>query len=244
MKLIKTTNNGLMKFSTLDAVAGNTLADMLEVRHVDLMRVIKKVLKYEEKRKSHCVSLRSEIVHIVEEKELKFNAIFKEHTYVNKRGRTYQTYIMNEDALYLIVANTQSTKAHELKVMFKSEFNKMRDERSTREQLKQHHVIFTDGVKHLSKCLKIDGSKHYARIYSTIQLQINKAIIGKSTPRGIKIPEYRDTLSKCNLTNIKSLEQAVVLVINKCFRVGITARAIRAEVRRFINSDSVAIMYR
>jgi len=182
MKLIKITETGLCKFdNNLDAVAGNVLADMLEVRHDNIMRTIKKVIKYENERSFDSSQKRSEIIHIEEESSLKFNAIFKEWEYQNSRGRTYKTYVMNEDALYLVVANTQSKKAHQLKVWFKSEFNKMKIERDKRESIK----VSTKNTQKLMIELRDKLAKEYPQsnaskfMMSNIQNNINKCVTGK-----------------------------------------------------------------
>ena len=161
-KLIKTTDQGLMKFTDLTAVAGNTLAEMLEVPHKEILKTIKRVMKSEEKRKKQRDS-----------NHLVFNSIFKEWEFKNKMNRTYKTVIMNEDALYLVIANTQSVKAHELKVLFKSEFNKMKNEREVREESREYQLGYTDALQSLHVRRVAEGTKQAAgQFYSTVARKI------------------------------------------------------------------------
>jgi phage regulator Rha-like protein len=182
--VIKSTENGLLKFSNLTAVAGNTLAEMMDIKHKNLMRTIEKVKKYEENRKKQGSHLSLVIVHIEEEKDHNFNAIFKEWEFTNKMGRTYKTFIMNEDALYLVIANLQGQKAHDIKVQFKAEFNNMKREIRVREISKNDHERYTDSIKLLRAKLKEVGSRSEPFLYSTIQKKIHKQATGRSMPKG------------------------------------------------------------
>ena len=199
MKALKVTENGLIKFGSLDAVSGNVLAKMLEIEHSKMLRTIKQSIKDEKMRKSHAPDLASE--------KLNFGAIFKEWEYTNSRGRKYNTYIMNEDALYLVIASTQSKKAHELKVMFKSEFNNLRLEREVRESIKAPTTSLHDSLKPLVEELKINypESSRGAKLYQHIHVKINKAVTGKGT--GVN----RDKLSETDLIRISELEAGVSL---------------------------------
>ncbi len=182
--LIKKTEQGLLKFTSFDAVSGNMLAEKLEIPHKNIMRTIKKVIMCEKDRKSHSSDVSREIIHIAEENELNFNAVFKKWEYKTARGRTYTTFIMNEDALYLVIANSQSAKAHELKVWFKSEFNKMRQERNERSTSKQLSRPMTNQVKRLRVKLFEEKSGSAPFIYAIIAKQIYKAITGRPMPKG------------------------------------------------------------
>ena len=203
MNLIKTTDNGLMKFKNLDAVAGNTLALMLEVEHTKMMRTIKKVIKSEGNRKKDTAT--SGVI---------FSAIFKEWEYLDSMNRKRKTFIMNEDALYLVIANSQGKKAHELKVLFKSEFNKMKAERNERELLKNKHLPFTNAIKIVNDKLGEEGSGAYNRYYATVQRQVNKVATGRPTPQGMDIEEYRCLLSEMELKNINTLESLTIIFID------------------------------
>ncbi len=235
MKLIKELQNGLIKLNTIDAVGGNVLAEMLEVRHIDLMRTIKKVMKYEEDRKSHYAKLHSEITHIEEEKDLKFDAVFKRWEYTNRRGRTYPTYIMNEDALYLVIANTQSRKAHDLKVWFKSEFNKMKIERTERESEKVKHLEMTDAVKVLQNLMIEEGSEKGARfLYSTVNSKIYKKATGKAKKRGSS--ENHDSFSVKETAIAEALRENVPNWIGEGLKKRLTSKAIREHLFDRIDS--------
>ena len=225
MNLIKTTDNGLMKFKNLDAVAGNTLALMLEVEHTKMMRTIKKVIKSEGNRKKDTAT--SGVI---------FSAIFKEWEYLDSMNRKRKTFIMNEDALYLVIANSQGKKAHELKVLFKSEFNKMKMEREARQELKLIHPTYTDQVKVLSEMLKEEGSKHYSRIYTTIQRQINKAATLNPTPTGANKGQYRETLTEDQLADIQWFETFTAGLIAYHARKGHSGREIRKRIKDGMNN--------
>ena len=177
--LIKTTSTGIMKFPTLDAVAGTTLAEMLEVEHKNLMRTIKQTIESESTRKD---TLTDEL--ISESENFNFNAIFKEYGYKDSMNRSRRTYIMNEDALYLVIANTQSRKAHELKVLFKSEFNNMKMERIARSNSKKNHIGAMNQVQRLQEMLRAEGSGATNFIYSTINNWIHKSATGRTMPKG------------------------------------------------------------
>ena len=226
MNPVKTTETGLLKFKNLDAMPGNTLAKILGIQHTKLMRTIKRTIKSEEKRKKDVAT-----------DGFIFSAIFKDYEYRDAMNRKQKTYLMNEDALYLVIANTQSKKAHKLKVLFKSEFNKMREERKAREEIKQYQRTYTDTVQELEEALIQDGSKHAKLIYSTVQRQVNKCITGRSTPRGQTIESYRETLSRTQLQGIKRLENVVMILIDHFLSLGATGRTTREVVKRFLNGE-------
>lgn len=231
MKLLKITDTGIMKFATLDAVAGNTLAIMLEIEHSKMMRTIKRVIKNEKKRKSHNANVRTETERDTDTSGVIFNAVFKEFEYTDSMNRQRKTFVMNEDAAYLVIANTQSAKAHELKVWFKSEFNKMREERMSREVLRVMHPSYTDQVKALSEMLQSEGSRQHGNIYPTIQRQINKAVTKKPTPRGADNGEYRDKLSAEQLEDIKWFEEFVSSAVAFHTDKDFTGRYIRKFIK-------------
>ena len=139
---------------------------------------------------------------------LNFNAIFKEYEYQNLRGKTYKTFLMNEDALYLAITESKSQKAHELKVMFKSEFNNMRLEREVRESIKAPTASLHDSLKPLVAKLKINypESSRGVKLYQHIHVKINKAVTGKGT--GVD----RDKLSDADLIRISEFEAGVSLL--------------------------------
>ncbi len=223
MKLLKTTDAGLMKFADLDAVAGNVLAEMLDVRHDNIMTTIKKVMKYEEKRKSGSLDGRSQIVHIEEEQDINFNAVFMKSEYEN-RGKMYPTLLMNEDALYLVIANLKGQKAHNLKVWFKSEFNNMKMERDARKAVVDPTKQLNDTLQKLGRLVtgELPESSKGARIYVHIQSNgINKILIGKAG----KI--NRDTLNSTQLKELDWLQTIYDELINKKLEEGFSAEDVR-----------------
>jgi len=228
MKLIKITDTGLMKFENMTAVAGNTLAGMMDIRHEQIMRTINKVIKSEEKRKKD--NLTSGGI---------FSAIFRPHEYKDSMNRTRKTFLMNEDALYLVIANSQGQKAHELKVWFKSEFNKMRDERKMRDLLKVKHSSYTDSIDTLQKMLKEEGSGASGHIFSNTQLQVNKAVTGRPTPRGIE--NYRDILTEAETNNIWRVENISYVAVDHWLEMGLTGREIKDNLQDFLKGDAVEL---
>ena len=194
MEVIKTTDLGVIKFANLDAVAGNTLAKMLEVPHKELKKIIERTIDAEKNRKKQGDS-----------DTLVFNAVFKDWTFKNKMNREYDTYVMNEDALYLVISNTQSEKAHELKVLFKSEFNKMRMEREARDHIKAQSKRLHESLQPLKDGLKemYPDSSIGPRIFQHIHEQINLAVIGRA--RGIN----RDELDLEVIEELERLEACV-----------------------------------
>ncbi len=235
MKLIKTTPAGLLKFNALDAVAGNTLADILEVRHFDVMKTIKKVMKYENKRKSHNDKVRSQIIHIAEENSINFNAMFIEEEY-QSRGKTFKTYIMNEDALYLVIANMKGQKAHDIKVWFKSEFNKMKLERSSRIEAKEKSRPMTDQIKILQEKLKEEGSTSSHFVYSTISRQIQKAATGRPTKMG---GVNHDTFTTEENRRIKSLRGVVDGIIETMLVFSKPGKKIQKAVKMMLDEVNI-----
>ena len=220
MKPIKTTETGLLKFKNLDAMAGNTLAEVLGIQHTKLMRTIKRTIKSEEKRKKDVAT-----------DGFIFSAIFKDYQYRDTMNRKQKTYLMNEDALYLVISNTQSKKAHELKVLFKSEFNRMRAEREAREDVRRYQVEYTDAIQRLEQSLAAEGSKHSKQIYPTIQRQINRYITGRPTPRGQTIDSYRETLSEFELRWILRTESLMAWMIDILLKQNVDGRTIRDMAR-------------
>jgi len=194
MKLIKTTDHRLMKFTNLDAVAGNVLAEMLEIEHSKMIRTIKRVIKSEKIRKEDTPKVASH--------NLLFGAIFKEWEYTSKQNKKLKTYIMNEDALYLVVSNSQSAKAHELKVWFKSEFNKMRIERNERLSSKALQRPITDSLKELYLRLHNAGStQNETLLYMTFNKKCFKAVTGLKYHKDLL--DTLDAEQACNLAELR-----------------------------------------
>ena len=204
MKLFKTTDNGILKFENLTAVASNTLADKLGLQHSNVKTAIKRVMKYEKIRQSEPFPKRLRINHIAEENNPNFNAVFKDWEYTS-RGKTFKTYIMNEDALYLVIANLKGQKAHEMKVWFKSEFNKMRDEITARKAAIDPTKRLNDSLDIIGKELKekLPDSKKSGLIYVHVQSAINGVIFGKN--KGIN----RDTITEREALRLVFLEGCI-----------------------------------
>lgn len=232
--LIKTTDNGIMKFTELTAIAGNVLAEKLEVQHKNVIRTIKRVMDYEKIRKSESSQVSREIIHITEENNINFNAVFEEWEY-QSRGKTFKTYIMNEDALYLVIANMKGQKAHELKVWFKSEFNDMRQERLNREHSKQVSRPMTDQIKRLQEKLYDEESGAAPHIYSTIAKQIHRAATGRPMPKG---GIDHGLLTSDENYRMGELREDVDALIEDALDDGVKARDVKNDIRKMLREDS------
>jgi len=193
-KILRITDTGLIKFSSLTAVTGNTLASKLDIPHKNMMRCINRAVKKENIRKSN--ELKSELI------KSEFNAVFKEWNYKDSRGRNQKTFLMNEDALYLAITESKSQNAHNIKVMFKSKFNNMRRERELREVAKCETKSANDNLKLLSEQLKKDApdSSKGVRVFLHVQQKINAVISGSCKKL------ERDTLNDADLELINRLE--------------------------------------
>ncbi len=233
--LIKTTDNGIMKFTKLTAVSGNILAEVMEVEHFNLMRTIKRVMNYEKKRESQPSVVKGEILHIEEEKDPNFKAVFKEWEY-ERRGRKYRTYIMNEDALYLVIANSKGQKAHELKVWFKSEFNSMREERSSREHSKQGLRPMTKQIKRLQEKLYEEESGAAPHIYPTISKQIHRAATGRPMPKG---GMDHGLLTSAENDKVTELREDVNYLIEENLADGFKGRDIKNKIREMLREEDL-----
>jgi len=223
--LLKTTDNGLIKFTNLDAVAGNVLAEMLCIRHEKMMRTIERIIKQETKRKKDKPT-----------SGLIFSAKFIKWEYKDSMNRTRKTYIMSEDALYLVIANSQSAKAHELKVLFKSEFNLMRMEREARKESIEVHKILSSSIQKLYLGLKKEGSglPSEAILHIHFTTKIDKILFGEKVSR--------DMLNVSENQALNYIEQQVSDMILKCLSENMSARNTRKKVYEFIKSYDKAII--
>ncbi len=222
MSLIKITDHGLLKLTSMDAVAGNILAEKLEIKHSKMIRTIKRVMKSEEMRKKDKAT-----------SGLIFSAIFKKWEYKDTMNRSRKTFIMNEDALYLVIANSQSAKAHNLKVWFKSEFNKMRQEREERSTSKQLSRPMTDQLKRLQSKLKEEGSGAAPFIYVTLAKQIHRAATNRPMPKG---GIDHDSLTLEENHEMGEIRVEVEESVKDMLDAGKTAREVRKAIEMQIKS--------
>lgn len=223
--LLKITDNGLMKFTNLDAVAGNVLSQMLGIRHAKMMRTIERTIKQEENRKKDTPT-----------NGLIFSAKFIEWEYRDSMNRNRKTFIMNEDALYLVIANSQSAKAHELKVCFKSEFNLMKMEREAREQSIHIRKTLSSSVQKLYLGLKEEGSSlpNEGRLHTIFTKKINKSLFAEQV--------LRDNLNEKENKELSYIEKQISDMILKCFDENMTAYETRTIVYEFIKSYDKEIL--
>lgn len=153
-----------------------TIAEKLEVRHSDLLRTIEDLLK-----KFDSSHQRSEIV-----KNERSGAIFKKSTFINKRGRKYPMWCMNEQGFSSLVMQLgKYKKAFEIQDMFIKAFFRMKEALlnhqnaswiSTRKKGKAVRLLETDVIKDFVDYATSQGSKSAKMYYMNITKMTNKAL--------------------------------------------------------------------
>ncbi len=179
MKLIKTTENGVMKFATMDAITSKKIADALGVKHRDLLLNVKKVEKYEKSQ--------------VRDDTPDFHPKFIDYTY-ESRGRVYDCKLINEDGIKALIKVIDTQEAYNYFAILMSEFNKMRRERISRDNVKIDHVNLTDQCQILYEGLKDEGSKmpHEARFHTIIGKKTKKAVSGSAKTGSDALENYQN----------------------------------------------------
>jgi len=223
MKLIKTTENGLMKFNKIDAVTSKTVSDALGVRHNDLLKNVVKAEKY---LRSHYDELRSENLH--------FNAVFKDWKY-ETRGKTYPCKVMSKDALWLMVKMTDTDAATTYFIRMVSEFNKMKDERTERQNNREIHSLVTDLTKQVVKKLTEEKSGAAPHYYSTLAKQMHRAATGRPMPKG---GVDHDTLTLREDQKLYDIKYAVAEEIAVMLEQNITAREIKDHLKKMLKEST------
>jgi len=183
-KLIKKTESGLLKFRNIDAISSEVVAEMLGVRHHDLLKSIKKAEKYQEVQKN---SLKFSNAMNDNHRSLKinFNTIFKEWEYKDSRGRTQNCKLMNEDGFTVLIKVIDTQEAYNLFTILMSEFKAMRNERDIRQISKERSYDFHYEVDLLNERLTVEGSgAGNQRIFATLNQKINKKATERATKRG------------------------------------------------------------
>ena len=215
MKVIRKTEFGLLKFTNETGVTSKVVADALGIRHIDLMRNVKKAEKY---LKSHYAELHSENPH--------FNPIFDEYEYENERGRTYACKLMNEDAVKVLIKVVDTQEAFNYFIKLMSEFNKMKMERVARQEVISPTKTLNKLLSILQDMLKeeLPKSSKPKRIYIHVQNAINGAVTGKNKKLD------RELLSHLELEEIDYLERLFIARIIARIPIGFTAEEIRNDV--------------
>lgn len=214
-KVLRTTDSGLLKFKDITAVTSKTVADALGVRHVDLMRNVKKAEKY---LKSHYAELHSENLH--------FNPVFDDYKYTNERGRTYDCKIMNRDGVKVLIKVVDTQEAFNYFMELMNDFSKMELEREVRKELitptKQLNKLI---VKVLQPMLlqELPNSSKSSRLLIHIRNAINGAVTGKNK----KVD--RDTLTLHQDEEMDYLERVIGNRIIYMLDAGDTAEDIRTN---------------
>ncbi len=218
--LIKTTDNGIMKFTKLTAVSSVTVAEYLGVRHSNLTKNVKKAMKMQNTMNSNRSSL-----------EVNFNPIFKDFEYRDSRGRTQPCIIMNEDGVKALIKVIDTQEAYDYFAILMGEFNSMKEERSSREHSRQVSRPMTDQIKRLQDKLYNEGSGAAPHIYSTIAKQIHRAATGRPMPkRGAE----HDLLSSDENYRVAELREDVDALIEDAFDDGVKARDTKNDIRKML----------
>jgi len=191
MKLIKTTDNGLLKFNTIDLYSSTSVAKELGTTH---QKVLKAIVKARDYVKSHSTSQFSENAH--------FSPRFIDSTYINERGREYSSVNMNLDGAKVLVKMIDTQKAYNLFAMLMSEFNKMSIERNERADSKQLQRAVTDSLQELHRRLNKAGSTQVeVRLYETFNKKCVKAVTGQ--PYHKNILDTLDARQACDLAELR-----------------------------------------
>ena len=217
--LLKTTDTGMMKFTSLDAVSSVTVAEHLGVRHFDIMKSIEKAKKYHKYQNDN---YRSE-----------FHPIFKNWEYENSRGRKYLSIIMNEDAIKALIKVVDTQKAYDYFTIIMGEFNNIRLERDCRESAKALVVPLSIQVEHLQKKLQDEGSGAASHIYTIIHKQIHRATTGISMPKGGALHDRFTIKENHRLILVRS---EVIDFLEKALKSKDTGREIKDSLRNHIQN--------
>ena len=217
--LIKTTDNGIMKFTKLTAVSSVTVAGHLKVRHSNLMRSVKKAENYH---KSHNSDQSSE--------SIAFNPIFEDWEY-QIRGKNYPCKIMNEDGVKALIKVIDTQEAYDYFVILMGEFNIMREERNSREHSKQVSRPMTDQIKRLQEKLYDEGSGAAPHIYPNTAKQIHRAATRRPMPKGGI--EY-GLLSSDENYKVAEFREDVNALIEDALDDGVKARDVKNEIRKML----------
>lgn len=148
------------------------IAEHLQVPHSDLIKTINRVLK--QKGVEPYVELNS------------MGQIFKTETFINKMGREYKMYLLNEQAFIKVIMQLgRYEKAEIIQDLFIEEFYRMKQALlnksnhswlQSREQTKAVRKNETDVIKDFVEYATKQGSKNASRYYSNITKMTNKAL--------------------------------------------------------------------
>ena len=115
----------------------------------------------------------------------KFNPVFKQWEYQDKRNRTHPCKIMNQDGLLALIKVVDTQEAYNYYAVLMSDFKDMKSERHVRQVSKERSHNFHDEVGLLNDRLTAEGSgAGNQRIFATFNQKVNKKATDKSTPRG------------------------------------------------------------
>ena len=195
------------------------IADALGMRHADVMKKADRLGKTQKK------DVRN------------FSSIF----YLDSYNREQRMWQMDKAGTLALLLSFKGEKFDRLRLYVANKFVRQEQEliswKGAKGRLKQNHITFTDKIKPLAELLKAEGSKNFGRTYSNIQLQVNKAVTGRSTPRDIEMGTYRENLPIVEIEGIIRLEDTVFIMIDHWLKDGLTGRQTRESVKNFLHSD-------
>lgn len=188
MKLIKTTDHGLMKFNTVDAITSKTIADALGVTHRNLLAYIKKAQHYEEN---------SSV-----QPTLEITPMFKDFNYTS-RGKSLYCQLLNEDAVLLLIKVVDSQEAYDYYKILLTEFKTLKIERSERSASKSLQRPVTDSLQELYLRLhnQTDSSQVESRLYTNFNKKSFKAVTGLKHHKDLL--DTLDAKQACDLAELR-----------------------------------------
>lgn len=197
------------------------IADALGLKHSNVMRKADRLAKIQRKGQLN----------------------FETSSYLSEQNKQLRMWRIDKAGSLALLLSFNGEKFDRLRLSIANKFVDQEEEllhwRSSRQTLKHNHLEFTDKIKPLADLLRKEDSRQWSRIYSTIQLQVNKAVTGRPTPRGIEIGAYRESLSEIELDNIQRIEDTVFVIVDHFIENGGTGRATRNQVKDFLHSDMV-----
>lgn len=181
MKPIKISEHGILKFTDLDMLPSDVMANALEIRHSKMKRTIERVKKQLKKmEKDHATT-----GHISKYKKEYPKPVFKEYFYTDTYGRTQKNVIMNQDAALITIMESRSPKAFEMKLLFIADWKRLRLEREVRTAEVSYSLNMTDSLKAFYERLVLAGTRQPENgFYSTVQRKIHKKATGRKMPKG------------------------------------------------------------
>jgi len=180
------------------------IAEKLEVKHADLLRTIKKIIKRKQVAGERIVSSQK----------------FIEADFTNKQGRTYKKYNLNEPAFIKLVMQLKGyEKAEIVQDMFVEAFMNMKKVLQQHTNTSWIEARDAGKVHRLEETDKIKEFVEYAKAQGSTQANYYYANITKMTYRALELLNHdrpiREILSRIWLTYLAVAEDQVVMNLEK-----------------------------